>query len=164
MGSTNERQIGRVVGYGVRWERARRIGIIKPPSGCTTLGIHFLSRHIGLQNSGRELQKKPRYSSKVTSKRRSKIVPGFIVCRSMRLPTSSRMQMRSTRTVSRCSRSMRSGMVFCARFPASFDAMDFLPRSFSATASAVWNAAGAAPCFRRKTRAGNRSGPAALER
>ena len=61
LGSANEGQIGGVIGYLVQWERSRRIRVIKPPSGRPTLGIHFLSRHIGLQNIGHELQKNPRY-------------------------------------------------------------------------------------------------------
>jgi hypothetical protein len=64
LGRANEGQIGGVIGYLVQRERSRRIGVIKPPSGRPMLGIHFLSRHIGLQNIGHELQKNPRYFNK----------------------------------------------------------------------------------------------------
>ena len=53
-----------MIGYLVQWEWSRCGGVINPPSVRPTLGIHFLSRHIGLQNIGRELQKNPRYFNK----------------------------------------------------------------------------------------------------
>jgi hypothetical protein len=66
LGRANEGQISGVIRYLVEWERSRRIGFIKPPSGRPVLGIHFLSRHIGLQHTGHEPQENPRYFSKRT--------------------------------------------------------------------------------------------------